>query len=83
MDVSHYLSKWPVFFLAMKQASKTTEESIYYEKVIEGTIKQVEKNVIKYENKQYLLTNYMDGTNGVYRWNYHIISKNHLSLGGG
>jgi hypothetical protein len=76
MDVSHYLSKWPVFFLAMKQASKTTEESIYYEKVIEGTIKQVEKNVIKYENKQYLLTNYMDGTNGVYRWNYVYRGKN-------
>ena len=76
MDVSHYLSKWPVFFLAMKQASQTTKESNYYQKLIEGTIKQVENHVIKYKNKHYLLTNYMDGTNGVYRWNYVYRGKN-------
>jgi len=76
MDVSHYLSKWPIFFLAMKQASKTTEEASYYQKIIEGTIKQVEENVIQYENGKYLLTNYMDGTNGIYRWNYVYRGKN-------
>ena len=76
MDVSHYLSKWPIFFLAMKQASKTTEEANYYQKIIDGTIKQLEKNVIKYENGKYMLTNYMDGTNGVYRWNYLYRGKN-------
>ena len=76
MDVSHYLSKWPVFFLAMQQASKTPEETHYYKKLIEGTIKQVEEQVIRYENEKYLLTNYMDGTNGVYRWNYVYRGKN-------
>ena len=76
MDVSHYLSKWPVFFLAMKQASKTPEESTYYQHIIEGTIKQVEEHVIKYKKGKYLLTNYMDGTNGVYRWNYVNRGKN-------
>ena len=76
MDVSHYLSKWPVFFLAMKQASKTDKEANYYQKIINGTVIQVEKNVLKYKNNQYLLTNYMDGTNGVYRWNYRYRGKN-------
>jgi len=76
MDVSHYLSKWPVFFLAMKEASQTEEESNYYQKIIEGTIKQVENSVIEYKNNQYLLTNYMDGTNGVFRWNYANKGKN-------
>lgn len=76
MDVSHYLSKWPVFFLAMQQASQNKQEFEYYQNIIEGTLRQVEKRVVRYENEKYLLTNYMDGTNGIYRWNYLYRGKN-------
>ena len=76
MDVSHYLAKWPIFFLAMEQSSQNEEDSEYYKKVIAGTVKQLEDRVIEYEDDHYLLTNYMDGTNGVYRWNYSHRGKN-------
>jgi hypothetical protein len=60
----------------MLHASKTPQQYDYYTDVINGTVKQTVDKVIKYVDDKYQLTNYMDGTNGVYRWNYDERGKN-------
>jgi hypothetical protein len=79
MDVSHFLSKWPVCLTAYRDASydnPTRHE--FFERLLAGIEVQIFNQVIKPQPAKppYLLTNYMDGTNGVYRWNYERRGKN-------
>ncbi len=79
MDVSHFLGKWPIFLTAYRDASydnKTRHD--FFEGLISGIEAQIFNRVIKPQQTRppYLLTNYMDGTNGVFRWNYEGRGKN-------
>ena len=71
MDVSHYLAKWPVFYEAMKDASDIGSSMYnYYNEISKNNASQIKNSVAHLINEKYAMTNYMDGTNGVYRWNY-------------
>jgi hypothetical protein len=79
MDVSHFLAKWPIFLAAHRDASydnKTRRD--FFKQFISGIETQIFNSVIKPQKSSppYLLSNYMDGTNGVYRWNYEGRGKN-------
>jgi len=76
MDSSHYLGKWLVFFKALKDASLNEIEKSFYDEVLKSNSIRLEKNVSEFVDGVYKLTNYMDGTNGVYRWNYLNRGKN-------
>jgi VCBS repeat-containing protein len=77
MDSSHYLAKWPIFFKALKESSLNQTEAKYYNELLKNNSIRLEKNVSEFINGVYKLRNYMDGTNGVYRWNYLNRGKNY------
>jgi hypothetical protein len=79
MDVSHFLAKWPIFLTAYRDASyDNSTRRDFFERLISGVEVQIFNHVIKPQQTRppYLLTNYMDGTNGVFRWNYLDRGKN-------
>jgi len=77
MDSSHYLAKWPIFFKELRDSSLNLTEAAYYDEILKNNALRLEKNVSEFVDGVYKLTNYMDGTNGVYRWNYLNRGKNY------
>lgn len=79
MDVSHFLAKWPIYLIAYQDASYDNQSrKDFFQQLLSGIEIQLFNYVIKPQKSRpyYLLTNYMDGTNGVYRWNYSNRGKN-------
>ena len=72
-DTSHF-ARVPVSLRIMKRANKDNQErEQYYDKLIIGLREQFLENVLVFpdeENSYYRTTNYMDGRNGLYRYNY-------------
>lgn len=72
-DTSHF-ARVPVFLQIIRRANKENDKKVlYYEKLIHGLKRQfMEKVVVKPTEKEnyYKTTNYMDGRNGLYRYNY-------------
>ncbi len=72
-DTSHFV-RIPVFLQIIKRANKEDEEKVeYYDRLIKGLKEQFLENVLvkpDKENLYYRTTNYMDGRNGLYRYNY-------------
>lgn len=72
-DTSHF-ARIPVFLQIFKRANKDNNELVnYYERLIKGLKEQFIENVLIEPNEEcdyYRTTNYMDGRNGLYRYNY-------------
>lgn len=71
LDSSHFYAKWPLFFLSARNASQDTERELF-EDAIDGLIANLFKNVVRKSDDECVIryANYIDGTNGVYRWNW-------------
>lgn len=78
-DVSHS-HRFPLWILSLRDAYESSDEEYqYYEKVRKGLAKQfTEKVLIPPSNvfQAYRTTNFMDGRNGIYRWNYKTQGPN-------
>lgn len=72
-DTSHF-ARVPVFLQIIKKANQDDKEKVeYYNRLIKGLKEQFLENVLiepDEENPYYRTTNYMDGRNGLYRYNY-------------
>ena len=72
-DTSHF-ARIPVFLQIIKRANiEDTEKVRYYDRLINGLREQFIENVLIEPDKEtpyYRTTNYMDGRNGLYRYNY-------------
>jgi hypothetical protein len=71
-DVSHSLRR-PLWLLSLCSAARDREERELYERLISGLHTQFLAHVLVPPTKTfpaYRLTNWMDGRNGVYRWQY-------------
>ena len=71
LDSSHFYAKWPLFFLSARNASQGAEKKVF-QNAIEGLIANLFKNVVTKDEDECVVryNNYIDGTNGVYRWNW-------------
>lgn len=71
MDSSHFYAKWPLFFLSAKHASHGAEAE-WFQNAIEGLIANLFEKVVRINADECVVryANYIDGTNGVYRWNW-------------
>lgn len=73
-DSSHFM-RLPIFLQIFKRAnSDNTDMYNYYENLIKGLEKQFLENVLVSQdddNNYYRTKNYMDGRNGLYRYNYN------------
>jgi len=68
---AHRMPLWLVSLRSIYQ--KDDEEYAYYDNLINGLGKQVVDNVLSYPTESFggiRMTNYMDGSNGLYRWQY-------------
>lgn len=78
-DSSHF-HRFPLWIESfINSYPKETEERNYFIKIKKGLEKQFfEKVLIRPDEKTpfYRLTNFMDGTNGLYRWDYSTIKDN-------
>jgi len=74
-DVSHFMAIWPAVIYSFKVGSyDSVEKSAYFNGLLAGIGNQLQQRVIVQPSKEvpiFRLTNYMDGTNGLYRWNYN------------
>lgn len=74
-DSSHF-QRWPKILLSIQNAyTKNSSEYFLLKKYRSGLKKQFLSKVIHINNNKIQLTNYMDGRNGLYRWNYHTLGK--------
>ncbi len=71
LDSSHFYAKWPLFVLSAKNASQGVERELF-QNAIEGLIENLFENVVSKHEEECVVryANYIDGTNGVYRWNW-------------
>jgi len=71
LDSSHFYAKWPLFLLSAKNASHDDDEELF-QRAIEGLISNLLETVVSKDDDECVVryTNYIDGTNGVYRWNW-------------
>lgn len=78
LDSSHFYAKWPLFFLSARNASQGNERELF-ENAIDGLIANLFKNVVSRSDDECVVryTNYIDGTNGVYRWNWQWKGPNY------
>lgn len=70
-DSSHF-SRWPLWLSSFENAETNPTRKAYYNKLRAGLAEQLMTKVLVKPDKKfrtYRLTNYMDGRNGVYRWN--------------
>lgn len=78
-DASHS-SRFPLWINSLLAAnSQNSEECKYYENLLGGLEKQfVERVLVSPDDKfnSFRTNNFMDGRNGVYRWNYATQGKN-------
>ncbi|MCT6923382.1 hypothetical protein [Metasolibacillus sp.] len=73
MDSSHF-HRFPLWIKSLEDAFlENTKEKKMFSKINKGIEKQLFEKVLVVPTKSepfYKLTNYMDGTNGLFRWNY-------------
>ena len=72
-DSSHY-QRFAVFLNSFMRAQDTAERARYFSELIEGlSVQFLEFVLVRPEEKIpfYRITNYMDGSNGFYRYGYH------------
>jgi hypothetical protein len=71
LDSSHFYAKWPLFFLSARNASKEDEKELF-QNAIAGLIANLFEKVVSKNEEECVVryANYIDGTNGVYRWNW-------------
>lgn len=71
LDSAHFYTKWPLFFRSAKDAS-TGDDRLYFEDAITGLVQNLKTVVVSKDTVNCLVRyrNYIDGTNGVYRWNW-------------
>ncbi|WP_412481689.1 hypothetical protein [Pseudomonas asiatica] len=75
-DSSHS-HRWPLFFRSMIAASDSKDKNRkLLLKAYEGFSNQFTQKVVIVENGSILLKNYMDGSNGIYRYKYATIGSN-------
>lgn len=75
-DSSHS-HRWPLLLRSMIGATqKNSEDEKYLLKVYEGFSYQFSKIVVKRDRDGVLLTNYIDGHNGLYRYRYATVGAN-------
>jgi hypothetical protein len=72
LDSAHFYSKWPLFFLSAEKSSMD-DDKIFFKNAIDGLIANLFKNVVTKNEGECVVrfNNYIDGTNGVFRWNYN------------
>lgn len=79
MDTSHS-HRFPLWLKSLAEAySPGSNEGEYYNRLREGLTKQfTDKALVEPSDEvpYYRTTNFMDGTNGVYRWNYSTQGSN-------
>lgn len=70
-DTSHSL-RLPLFLESLKDGASNLNSQIYYKKLSRKLMDQLLTSVIKQDNNSncFNLTNYLDGTNGYYRYGY-------------
>jgi len=71
-DVSHSF-RFPLWLISLRRAARDSVEAAYYEHLLTGLDEQLFRHVVKPPTSSfnaYRLTNFMDGRNGVYRWQY-------------
>jgi hypothetical protein len=77
-DTSHSL-RFPLWLTSfMKAYPANSQDYLYYERLREGLERQFYAKVLVQptaEHPCFLTTNFMDGSNGVYRWNYESFGK--------
>ena len=76
-DSAHFYSMWPLIFLSARDSS-SARDHIFFQNAIEGLIRNLIENVVDYDKAECVVRyrNYIDGTNGVFRWNYDNRGKN-------
>lgn len=75
-DSSHS-HRWPLFLRSMMHATqKNSEDEKYLLKVYKGFSYQFSRMVVKRDRDGILLTKYMDGHNGLYRYRYSTVGAN-------
>ena len=75
MDSSHFL-RMPLILKSLQNSFPAdTNEHTFYQRARVGLEKQLFEKVLVRNNNNIQLTNYMDGRNGVYRWNYKTMAK--------
>lgn len=76
MDSAHFYGKWPLFFLSAKNSS-VGQEKTFFDRAINGLINNLFINVVSNNKEECIVRykNYIDGTNGVYRWNFQDRGK--------
>ncbi len=81
MDSSHYF-RMPVLLWSFQQAyPKNSLEWKVFKGYRQGLEKQFFEKVIVRDNNKILLNNFMDGSNGVYRWKYQGVGKGYEAYG--
>lgn len=74
-DSSHS-HRWPLFFRSMIAATNNAQDRELLLNSYHGFSKQFSNNVVVMRDKSILLNNYMNGSNGLYRYKYATIGKN-------
>lgn len=75
-DASHS-HRWPLFFRSLLSSPTLNVcDKSYLEKAYRGFCQQFKEVVVKTDAEGVLLTNYMDGRNGVYRYQYTTTGTN-------
>lgn len=75
-DSSHFFRIPKILSSLQKSYPKDSYEFDLYGKIRKGLAKQFLERVVKIRNNKIYLTNYMDGRNGIYRWEYPSLGKN-------
>ncbi|WP_213702909.1 hypothetical protein, partial [Acinetobacter baumannii] len=74
-DTSHFF-RMPKILLSLRNSYPINSVNYnLYKSFSEGLTKQFLDRVVKIENNRIYLTNYMDGRNGIYRWEYPSLGK--------
>lgn len=75
-DASHS-HRWPLFFRSLLNSPNLDmDDKHYLKKAYRGFCKQFRDVVVQKDSEGVLLTNFMDGKNGVYRYRYSTVGKN-------
>lgn len=75
---SGHTMRFPLFLLSLEQASTDISKQRLFHDLRKGLATQFHGHVLKPSNTQqphWQLNNYMDGWNGLYRWNYKTLGQ--------
>lgn len=74
-DSSHF-QRWPKILLSIQNSyPQNSTEYLLLQKYRTGLSKQFLSEVVHVNNNKIQLKNYMDGKNGIYRWNYSTLGQ--------